>query len=123
MQRATPFSQEAMQVISLALLEVMKQGHVYLATYAVAVLVNISHESDTTKNFLMSGGVAPLCVNLLKTASKGYRCDDDLVLYTCTLLVNLTKSVLHRTFLIANGCVPVVAEVRDFQKFKWKKFK
>ena len=107
----TNLSQDCMQTLVSALVEVMRQGHVYLSTYAVAVLVNVSHQNESTKSYLMGSGVAPLAVGLLKAGSRGYRSDDDLVLYTITLLVNLTKSVLHRTVLISHGVLPVVVDL------------
>lgn len=75
------------------LLSIYAHGGIFLATYACAALVNLSHSKEEVKSHIMGEGVASVCKQRL--ASK----DDDLTLYTLMLLVHLTKLAQHRALL------------------------
>mmetsp|Transcript_12311 Transcript_12311/g.28837 ORF Transcript_12311/g.28837 Transcript_12311/m.28837 type:complete len:882 (-) Transcript_12311:53-2698(-) len=99
-------SKDAGQSLELCpgLLDLLRPGGLFLATYATAALVNLSQANDTVKNFLIKEGIAHIVLQQLKSK------DDDLVLYTLVLLVHLTKSVHHRLALKQANIMPVLNE-------------
>jgi len=87
------------------LLYTMKTGPLYLQTYASAALVNLSHGNDAIKTKLMGAGIAKLAIENIKTK------DDDLINYTLTLMVNLTKEPHHRVVLVDEGVLPLLYDM------------
>lgn len=87
---------DANTVVVPALLHLIQHGGVYLATFASAALVNLSHENEIVKLQLMSQGLAQAAAQNLRSK------DDDLICYTTTLMVNLTKEAHHR-YIMANA--------------------
>jgi len=85
-----------------ALLHLVQSGGVYLATFASAALVNLSHSNVAVKMQLMSHGLAPIAIQNIKSK------DDDLICYTLTLLVNLTKEAHHRYIMVNAGILPLL---------------
>lgn len=88
-----------------ALMSLVEEGHTYLATYATAALVNISHANDTVKMQLMQQGIPKLLVKNIQSK------DDDLIHLTLQLMVNMTKEAHHR-FIFANaGVLPLLYDI------------
>mmetsp|Transcript_34610 Transcript_34610/g.79179 ORF Transcript_34610/g.79179 Transcript_34610/m.79179 type:complete len:868 (+) Transcript_34610:175-2778(+) len=89
---------DAMRVVIPHLVEMLKSEAVsqglFLQTYACATLVNLSKGNETAKQLIMSAGIGKIAVK--QVASK----EEDLVLYTLMLLVNITKEAQHR-YIIA----------------------
>ncbi|CEM06759.1 unnamed protein product [Vitrella brassicaformis CCMP3155] len=98
-------SQEYLSVITPALVGLMRTATPLLATYATAALTNLSAANDAIKNVLISSGAAQSCVENLRSK------EDDLIQYTLTLLVNLTKSVHHRAACCAAGLIPITIDI------------
>ena len=59
-----------------ALVQTMNSDTAFLATYAVASMVNLSADNDNVKNLLMAAGAGSTCVKQLKSK------DDELMTYT-----------------------------------------
>merc|ERR1712232_1467706 len=83
----------------------LRDGSLFLATYACAALVNLSQANELMKNRIMNSGVGDICVHHLKSR------DDDLVLYTLMLLVHLTKLAHHRLMMKQAGLMPVLNDI------------
>lgn len=88
-----------------ALVKVMTKSNLALMSCATAALVNLCFNSAPTKNLLVQKGVMKLMVKQLKLK------DDDLTLYTLYLLVNLTKTPHHRSIVLREGGLFVVADI------------
>jgi hypothetical protein len=88
-----------------ALVQTMNSDTAFLATYAVASMVNLSADNDNVKNLLMAAGAGSTCVKQLKSK------DDELMTYTLLLLTNLTKSVHHRAIVVSYGLVNVLMDI------------
>jgi len=91
-------------VLVIGLISVLRQGGLFLSTYATAALVNLATK-DVVKNYIMRGGNELLLLQQLESK------DDDLTLYTLMLLVNITKAGLHRRALVSRGIVPVIYKI------------
>mmetsp|Transcript_112970 Transcript_112970/g.319507 ORF Transcript_112970/g.319507 Transcript_112970/m.319507 type:complete len:908 (+) Transcript_112970:125-2848(+) len=91
--------------LCLGLMFLMRDGGLFLATYACAALVNLSQANQVVKNSIMRNGGAQIFVRSLRSK------DDDLVLYTLMLLVHLTKLVHHRMLLANAGLIPILIEI------------
>lgn len=88
-----------------ALVELCKNGGTYLATWASAALVNMSHTNELVKMRLMSQGMASAAVKNMQSK------DDDLINYTLRLMVNLTKESHHRAILANAGVLPLLYDM------------
>mmetsp|Transcript_7364 Transcript_7364/g.18762 ORF Transcript_7364/g.18762 Transcript_7364/m.18762 type:complete len:873 (-) Transcript_7364:30-2648(-) len=88
-----------------ALLHLIQSGGVYLATFASAALVNLSHDNEMVKMMLMSQGLAQAAAKNIKSK------DDDLICYTLTLMVNLTKEAHHRYIMANAGVLPLLYDL------------
>eukprot|EP00746_Dinoflagellata_sp_MGD_P147567 gnl/MRDRNA2_/MRDRNA2_79911_c0_seq1.p1 gnl/MRDRNA2_/MRDRNA2_79911_c0~~gnl/MRDRNA2_/MRDRNA2_79911_c0_seq1.p1 ORF type:complete len:851 (+),score=130.75 gnl/MRDRNA2_/MRDRNA2_79911_c0_seq1:184-2736(+) len=88
-----------------ALLHTIRGDNVALSTYATAALVNLSSGKEVAKDAIIGAGCASDCIHQLKLK------DEDLMLYTLTLLVNITKSVPHRAVVKSAGAVPVLVDI------------
>lgn len=88
-----------------ALLELMETGGLYLATFASAALVNLSHANELVKMHLMSHGMAPIIAKNIQSK------DDDLINYTLTLMVNVTKEAHHRHIIANAGMLPLLYDM------------
>jgi len=91
--------------LCMGLLELMRTGGLFLATYACAALVNLSQAKEEVKNFLVYRGIAAICLQQLQSK------DDDLMLYTLMLLVHLTKYANHRQSMNEAKLVPQLYEI------------
>mmetsp|Transcript_69880 Transcript_69880/g.138288 ORF Transcript_69880/g.138288 Transcript_69880/m.138288 type:complete len:913 (+) Transcript_69880:141-2879(+) len=91
--------------LCMGLLELMRRGGLFLATYACAALVNLSQAKEEVKNFLVYHGIAAICLQQLQSK------DDDLMLYTLMLLVHLTKYANHRQSMNDAKLVPQLFEI------------
>jgi len=98
-------SEKLLQDVSLPLLELLKCDSIFLQTWATAALVNMTASQDPIKNMLMSSGVGQQCVAKLKTK------DDDLIKWTLTLLVNLTKHTHHRNVIASYGAITIFVDL------------
>lgn len=87
------------------LVALLRDGSLFLATYACAALVNLSQANEQMKSCIMKSGVGDICVHHLKSR------DDDLVLYTLMLLVHLTKLAHHRLMMKQAGLMPVLNDI------------
>lgn len=96
---------EANVVALPGLLFLLDSGSLYLATYACAALVNLSHKNEMVKMQLMSHSLPQLAVANLKTK------DEDLICYTLTLMVNLTKEAHHRYIMAKAGVLPLLYDI------------
>mmetsp|Transcript_112531 Transcript_112531/g.257752 ORF Transcript_112531/g.257752 Transcript_112531/m.257752 type:complete len:870 (+) Transcript_112531:173-2782(+) len=88
-----------------SLLELVRKGSLFLATYATAALVNMTAHHDVVKNTLMQKNVVQVCNDKLRQT------DEDLVFYILGLLVNLTKAVHHRAIVVSYGTHQVLLEI------------
>eukprot|EP00403_Amphidinium_massartii_P036781 CAMPEP_0178436476 /NCGR_PEP_ID=MMETSP0689_2-20121128/34459_1 /TAXON_ID=160604 /ORGANISM="Amphidinium massartii, Strain CS-259" /LENGTH=912 /DNA_ID=CAMNT_0020058573 /DNA_START=50 /DNA_END=2785 /DNA_ORIENTATION=- len=93
------------KVLVLALLQVMQEKNLSLASCATAALVNLSCGKNHTKTVLMSQGCLRICIDQLKLK------DDDLTLYTLYLLVNMTKTPHQRAAVVSQGGVPLLVDI------------
>lgn len=98
-------SEEANRRVVPALRDVLEEEGTFLATYASAALVNLSDGDEKVKTMLMSGGIAGLATQNLKTK------DDELICYTLMLLVNLTKQPHHRSVIASGGLLPLLYDI------------
>lgn len=87
------------------LVKVMGGDNLSLTACATAALVNLSHNSFPTKNFLISQGVVRYCTQQLRQK------DEELTLYSLYLLVNLTKTPDHRSIVVSYGGVPLLVDI------------
>mmetsp|Transcript_128701 Transcript_128701/g.223189 ORF Transcript_128701/g.223189 Transcript_128701/m.223189 type:complete len:874 (+) Transcript_128701:153-2774(+) len=85
-----------------ALIHCMGHGNLHLTTYAIVTVINMSEGRDLVKDMMIQRGVAPLCVEQLRST------DDALTQYTLVLLANLAKSNHHREAIIKCGIVEVL---------------
>eukprot|EP00933_Yihiella_yeosuensis_P031790 TRINITY_DN2540_c3_g1_i1.p1 TRINITY_DN2540_c3_g1~~TRINITY_DN2540_c3_g1_i1.p1 ORF type:complete len:316 (-),score=53.35 TRINITY_DN2540_c3_g1_i1:127-954(-) len=88
-----------------ALLKVLRGNNTSLKTYATASLVNMSCGKENMKTQLVGDGILKLCIKQLKEK------DDDLSVYTLTLLVNLTKQPHHRYLFAQEGGIPMLVDI------------
>mmetsp|Transcript_54697 Transcript_54697/g.127951 ORF Transcript_54697/g.127951 Transcript_54697/m.127951 type:complete len:910 (+) Transcript_54697:112-2841(+) len=93
------------KTLVLALLKVMQEQNLSLASCATAALVNLSCGKTNTKTVLMSQGCLQICIQQLKLK------DDDLTLYTLYLLVNMTKTPHQRAAVVSQGGVPLLVDI------------
>lgn len=104
---------ETGSVVGLGLLEAMRSGGLFLATYACAALVNLCQVSSEVRGCLMFNGAVGICLQHLCSG------DDDLMVYTLMLLVHLTKEVHHRdAFKQADLILVLISILRDIY-FVW----
>jgi len=103
--RGSNYSEDTNLVVVPALMELLKTGGVFLATYASAALVNLSDSNQSVKMMLMSNGIATQAVTNIKTK------DDELISYTLMLLVNLTKQPYHRSVIARGGLLPLLYDL------------
>jgi len=96
------FPIEIMEAMIDPLSHLLATGGAFLATYASAALVNVSHDNDLLKTRLMSAGIPTICCAQLQAK------DDDLVCYILMLLVNLTKEPHHRSIIMEKGLLSVL---------------
>eukprot|EP00405_Crypthecodinium_cohnii_P034579 CAMPEP_0206531276 /NCGR_PEP_ID=MMETSP0325_2-20121206/3667_1 /ASSEMBLY_ACC=CAM_ASM_000347 /TAXON_ID=2866 /ORGANISM="Crypthecodinium cohnii, Strain Seligo" /LENGTH=864 /DNA_ID=CAMNT_0054027485 /DNA_START=293 /DNA_END=2884 /DNA_ORIENTATION=- len=87
------------------LLQLARSGGVYLATFASAALVNMTHDNQIVKMQLMNQGLAQVVAQNIKSK------DDDLICYTLTLMVNLTKEAHHRYIMAQAGLLPLLYDL------------
>eukprot|EP00397_Hematodinium_sp_SG-2012_P013128 GEMP01013321.1.p1 GENE.GEMP01013321.1~~GEMP01013321.1.p1 ORF type:complete len:639 (+),score=119.06 GEMP01013321.1:29-1945(+) len=73
--QTTTHSEEFLLSVAMPLLQLLEGTDIFLQTWASAALVNLTASQTSIKNMLMSGGIAQLCVDKLKTR------DDDLIQY------------------------------------------
>eukprot|EP01071_Lankesteria_metandrocarpae_P015055 Lankesteria_metandrocarpae@DN927_c0_g1_i1.p1 len=79
--------------------------HPILASYATAVLVNLSASKSHVKSMLLNAGVAPVAVQHLRSE------DEDTVQLTLKLCVNLTKNSTHRQRFASAGIVSTLVDM------------
>ena len=66
-------SDACMLVIAPGLVNALRQGNIFVATYATAALVNLSYSKEEVKNLLMGKGIARIMMDQLRSK------DDDLM--------------------------------------------
>lgn len=102
---AAKLSEGCKMVLVVPLVSLIKHEGVFLATYGTAALVNLSGGNEDIKNTLMGSGIASVLVGQLKKK------DDDLMLYSLKLAVNLTKETHRRVIMGSYGAVPVLVDI------------
>ncbi|CAE8606405.1 unnamed protein product, partial [Polarella glacialis] len=94
-------------ILCQGLLQLMKRGGLFLATYACAALVNLSQSKEDVKGPLVHEGIFRLCLNNLQSN------DRDLMLYTLMLLVHFTKRAHHREESMGIGLLEELVEILE----------
>jgi hypothetical protein len=92
-------------VLVPALVAVMDNPNVSLVSCATAALVNLSSGRPGTKTLLMQQGCMKMVIKQLKAK------DEDLLLYTLYLLVNMTKTPQHRSIVVRQGGLPLLFDI------------
>lgn len=101
-----PGVDKQIRVLVPALVTCMEStSNVNLLSCATAALINLSCDHDTTKILIMQTGCMKLLIKQLKSK------DDDLILYTLYLLVNMTKTPQHRSIVTKEGGLPVLVDI------------
>ncbi|CAE7524099.1 unnamed protein product [Symbiodinium pilosum] len=77
-------------VLANGLMLLVRTGASFLVTYACAALVNLCQSHEVVRSHLIHQDMVPLCKRNVRTY------DDDLVLYSLMVLVQLTKRSNHR---------------------------
>lgn len=87
------------------LMNLVKDGNTFLATYACAALVNLSHDNENVKNLLIGNAAHRELMPGLRSK------DDDLLTYILMLMVNLTKEPHTRAIIAEAGLLPTLYDV------------
>jgi len=100
---------EEMNFVDLVppLLQVVRSGASFLATYAIAALINFSALNDELKHALSAQGAAQVCVEQLQSK------EEDLSYYSLVLLVNITKTASQRKLAKEAGLIKALVEILE----------
>eukprot|EP00933_Yihiella_yeosuensis_P081967 TRINITY_DN95690_c0_g1_i1.p2 TRINITY_DN95690_c0_g1~~TRINITY_DN95690_c0_g1_i1.p2 ORF type:complete len:277 (+),score=44.55 TRINITY_DN95690_c0_g1_i1:933-1763(+) len=88
-----------LRVLVPSLMATVSQRNIYLKTYGTVTLLNLTTRFEYLKDSIIAMNVPRVCADHLALR------DDDLMLYTLSLLTNLTKCSHHRLELARFGIV------------------
>lgn len=105
-------------VLADGLMQLLWRGAPFLVTYACAALVNLCQGHEVVRSHLIHNDVIPLCKHNIRTY------DNDLVLYSLMVLVQLTKRSNHRASVERYGllefCTGLLHSLHAQTETRWR---
>lgn len=99
-------------------MQLLWRGAPFLVTYACAALVNLCQGHEVVRSHLIHNDVIPLCKHNIRTY------DNDLVLYSLMVLVQLTKRSNHRASVERYGllefCTGLLHSLHAQTETRWR---